>query len=314
MSVATRSGLKKEACPFGDLHSGWFLFSGEGTNPSYTERTKKMNSENIKQVANQAINQLVEALNAGHSEALTRYLSGIAKFRTYSLCNVLLILKQCPNAGRVAGYRAWQSLGRQVKKGEKGIMVLAPVLRKRTEAASEPETADESRAVATYRPVYVWDEEQTTGDELPQIGSVTGDPSVYLERLETFVRANGIALGYSADIAPAKGLAEKGKITLLPNQTPAETFSTLVHEQAHAILHQSERRAETTKRIRETEAEAVAFVVCQAIGLETGTAAADYIQIYEGDAKLLVESLQQIQQTAIRILDAIEPCPQQRAA
>ena len=141
-----------------------------------------------------------------------------------------------------------------------------------------------------------------------------GDPTVYLERLETFVRANGIALGYSADIAPAKGLAEKGKITLLPNQTPAETFSTLVHEQAHAILHQSERRAETTKRIRETEAEAVAFVVCRAIGIETGTAAADYIQIYRGDAKLLVESLQHIQQTATRILDAIEPCPQQQAA
>ena len=273
-----------------------------------------MNSENIKKIATQAIEQLVEALNAGHSEALTRYLSAIAKFRAYSLCNVLLILKQCPDAGRVAGYRAWQSLGRQVKKGEKGIMILAPVLRKRTDAASEADTADESRAVATYRPVYVWDEQQTTGDELPQIGSVTGDPSVYLERLETFVRANGIALDYSADIAPAKGLAQKGKITLLPNQTPAETFSTLVHEQAHAILHQSDRRAETTKRIRETEAEAVAFVVCQAIGLETGTAAADYIQIYEGDAKLLVDSLQHIQRTAIRILDAIEPCPQQRAA
>src|ERR1700674_1609881 len=104
MSVAIRSGLKKEACPFGDLHSGWFLFSGEGTNPSYTQRTKKMNSENIKQVANQAINQLAEALNAGHSEVLTRYLKAMAKFRTYSLCNILLILKQCPNAGRVAGY------------------------------------------------------------------------------------------------------------------------------------------------------------------------------------------------------------------
>jgi hypothetical protein len=92
MSVAFRSGLKKEACPFDDLHSGWFLFSGGGTNPSCTERTKKMNSENIKQVKNQAINQLVERLNAGHSEALNRYLSAMAKFRAYSLFNVLLIL------------------------------------------------------------------------------------------------------------------------------------------------------------------------------------------------------------------------------
>jgi hypothetical protein len=143
---------------------------------------------------------------------------------------------------------------------------------------------------------------------------VTGDPSIYLERLEAFVRANGITLTYSADIAPAKGFAEKGKITLLPNETPAETFATLVHEQAHITLHQSARRAETTKRIRETEAEAVAFVVCKAIGLETSTAAADYMALYGGDAKLLLESLEQVRQTASLILDAIELYQQQRAA
>lgn len=77
-----------------------------------------MNSENIKRVTSQAIEQLVEALNAGHSEALTRYLGAMAKFRAYSLLNVLLILKQRPNAGRIAGYKTWQSLG-QVKKGER---------------------------------------------------------------------------------------------------------------------------------------------------------------------------------------------------
>jgi hypothetical protein len=59
-----------------------------------------MNSENIKKVTNQAIEQLVDALNAGHSEALTRYLAAMAKFRAYSFLNVLLILKQCPTAGR----------------------------------------------------------------------------------------------------------------------------------------------------------------------------------------------------------------------
>jgi antirestriction protein ArdC len=314
MSVAARCGLAKESCPFGDLHSGWFLFPGEGTNPSYTERTEKMNSENIKQVATQAINQLAEALNAGHSDALTRYLSAMAKFRNYSAFNLLLILKQCPDASRVAGYWAWQSLGRQVKKGEKGIMIFAPVLRKRTEATTDPDETDESRTVATYRPVYVWDEQQTAGEDLPEIGRVTGDPRVYLERLYTFVRANGTTLDYSADIAPAKGVAEKGKITLLPGQSPAETFSVLVHELAHLTLHQSARRAETTKRIRETEAEAVAFVVCQAIGLQTGSASADYVALYGGDAKVLLESLHHIQQAATRILDAIEPSPQERAA
>ena len=92
---------------------------------------------------------------------------------------------------------------------------------------------------------------------------------------------------------------------MLPDQTPAEEFATLAHELAHELMHRDERRASTSKRSRETEAEAVAFVVCQGIGLETGSAAQDYIQLYEGDAKLLSESLQHIQQTATRILNAI---------
>jgi antirestriction protein ArdC len=238
----------------------------------------------------------------------------MARFRTYTILNVLLIVKQCPNAGRVAGYRTWQSFGRQVRKGEKGIMIFAPIFRKKPETASESIAIDESRSVATFRPVYVWDEQQTAGKDLPEIARVAGDPSVYLDRLETFVRANGITLAFSSDIAPAKGMAEKGKITLLPNQTPAETFATLVHEQAHVLLHQSARRAETTKRIRETEAEAVAFVVCRAIGLDTSTAAQDYMALYGGDAKLLLESLEHVRQTASLILDAIELFQQQRAA
>lgn len=86
---------------------------------------------------------------------------------------------------------------------------------------------------------------------------------------------------------------------------PAEEFATLAHEVAHELTHRDERRASTSKRGRETEAEAVAFVVCRGIGLETGSAAQDYIQLYKGDAKLLSERLEHIQQTAIQILNAI---------
>ena len=273
-----------------------------------------MNSESIKKVTNQAIEQLVEALNAGHSEALTLYLGAMAKFRAYSFLNVLLILKACPTASRVAGYKTWQSLGRQVKKGEKGIMILAPMFRKGGDATAESSNSKEPRRLAGFRPVFVWDEQQTTGNELPQIGSVTGDPSVYLERLEEFVWKNGIALTYSDAIAPAKGMAEKGKITLLPGQSPAETFATLAHELAHSDMHFGERRTETNKRIRETEAEAVAYVVCTAIGLDPGTGSRDYIGLYGGDSKLVLGSLEYVQATASRILDALEVMPQQQAA
>jgi len=92
---------------------------------------------------------------------------------------------------------------------------------------------------------------------------------------------------------------------LLPGQSAAEEFATLAHEIAHEMMHRGDRRNSTSKRVRETEAEAVAFVVCSAIGLDTGTAAQDYIGLYGGDAILLAESLEYIQQTATQILNAI---------
>src|SRR4029077_198042 len=134
---------------------------------------------------------------------------------------------------------------------------------------------------------------------------VNGEPREYRERLAKFVTDQGIALEYSEDIAPARGTSSGGKITLLPGQSPAEEFATLVHEVAHEMMHRDERRSSTSKRVRETEAEAVAFVVCSAIDLETGSAAQDYIGLYGGDAKLLAESLEDIQRTATQILNAI---------
>ena len=91
---------------------------------------------------------------------------------------------------------------------------------------------------------------------------------------------------------------------------PAEEFSTLVHEIAHDMLHRGDRRTLTTKQVRETEAEAVAFVICKALGLEAGTASADYIKLWHGEANLLRESLEAVQQTAAVVLGAIAPKPE----
>ena len=263
-----------------------------------------MNSENIKKVTNQAIEQLVAALNQGRSETLTQYLAAIGKFHRYSLRNVMLIASQKPTATHVAGFHAWHMLGRFVKKGEKGILILAPIVWRKNESAEQNET-DESSTAVGFRAAYVFDISQTDGQELPTIGMVNGEPREYSERLARFVVELGIALKYSDEIAPARGTSAGGKITLLPGQSPAEEFATLAHELAHEMMHRDERRSSTSKCIRETEAEAVAYVVCQAIGLETGSAAQDYIQLYDGDATLLTESLEHIQHTANQILNAV---------
>jgi antirestriction protein ArdC len=262
-----------------------------------------MKSEQIKEITDRAAEQLVAALEAGHSETLTAYLKAIGRFHRYSLHNVLLIASQKPNASYVAGFRTWNELGRFVKKGEKGIMILAPIVRRRQENEEEHEGI--SRFIAGFRAAYVFDISQTDGKELPQIGLVEGDPREYGDKLRRFATEQNISIQYSAEIAPARGISCGGRIMILPGQQAAEEFSTLTHELAHELLHRGDCRATTSKRVRETEAEATAFVVCQAIGLETGSAASDYIQLWNGDVQVLTESLGYIRQAASEMLKAL---------
>jgi antirestriction protein ArdC len=257
------------------------------------------------------IQHLIEQLEQGHSEVLTQYLTTMARFHKYSFGNVLLIASQKPEATNVAGIYTWNQLGRRVRRGEKGIMIFAPMIakkrRQQNEAESDSDNKSTERPLLGFRPVYVWDVAQTDGEPLPALHEVSGDAGKNLARLVQFVMGRGITFGYSEEIAPARGISYGGKIQLLPDMTEAEQFTTLVHEVAHELLHKAERRSLITKRVRETEAEAIAFVVSKSIGLETGSAASDYIQLYHGDAKLLQESLEIVQQTAAVILGALSP-------
>jgi hypothetical protein len=160
--------------------------------------------------------------------------------------------------------------------------------------------------VAHFRAVYVFDVADTDGNPLPELGNAEGDPSGHTDRLKEFVSSRGIQLEYSGAIYPAQGQCSPGKIVLLSGQSVAEEFATLAHETAHSLLHQNSRRTETTKCVRETEAEAVAFVVCEAIGLKAQNSA-DYIQLYSGDKDTLTESLEYVQRVSAEILAAITP-------
>ena len=221
---------------------------------------------------------LIEQLEQGHSEALTAYLTAMGRFHNYSFGNILEIARQKPDATRVAGLYAWNQLGRKVKKGERGIRILAPVIgvrRKKDEEAEKDIRTQNQAVLVGFRAAYVFDVSQTEGKELPEFSErVSGNAGEYRDRLVDFVIAQGIALEFKESIAPALGMSYGGKIALLPGQSSAEEFSTLVHELAHEMLHKAERRTATTKTVRETEAEAVAFVVGKTIGLETGRASA----------------------------------------
>jgi antirestriction protein ArdC len=270
--------------------------------------SKKPNTKQEIVAAN--IKLLIEQLEAGHSEALTNYLTAMSRFHSYSFGNVLEIARQMPSARRVAGFWTWKNLGRSVKAGQKGIRILAPIVgvrRKKDADASQDITKQNERVLLGFRNAYVFDVSQTDGLELPALNEVTGDPGENIDRLAAFVKSKGIQLVYNANIAPALGMSYGGCIAILPGQSKAETFATLVHETAHELLHRSERRTVTTKTVRETEAEAVAFVVGKAVGLVNEEASASYIQLYKGNASLLAESLEVIQQTASIILAALEP-------
>src|SRR6266481_3422372 len=110
----------------------------------------------------------------------------MARFRCYSWHNVMLIVSQKPNETHVACFHAWHKLGRFVKKGENGILILAPIIRKNAENNGETEP-DESSTAVGFRAAYVFDVTQTDGQPLPEIGRVNGDPCEYRERLAQFV-------------------------------------------------------------------------------------------------------------------------------
>ena len=290
------------------------------SNSPYQQRTSQRDNP-TQQLIKQAVDYLIQQLEAGKSETLAAYLNAMAQFHSYSFGNILQIARQKPNATRVAGIRAWNELGRYVKKGEKGIQILAPMIgyrRRKNNADEEQSTQPDAKPAPMligFRAVYVFDISQTEGADLPELEhGISGEVGAYRDRMLDFLARQNIALEFNEKIAPALGVSYGGKIALLPGQSRAEEFTTLVHETAHELLHKAERRTITTQTVRETEAEAVAFIVGQAVGLELGTSSSDYIQLYHGNAALLAESLEVIQRTSAVILTALRSEEPENAA
>ena len=260
---------------------------------------------------------LSQSLAQGKSEQLLSLLDSMSCFHRYSWGNTILIMLQSPDSKLVAGFSTWKEQGRFVKAGEKGIAILAPIPKRfRVEGEAQPQP-DETEATTAahmetasgvwgFKVVFVFDVSQTDGQPLPKLTTVQGDPAHFLARLKESVHEEGIPVAYLDDLDGAYGRSYGGRIEMRNGLSPAQEFSSLTHEYAHELLHPKAERAGLTRAVRETEAEAVAYVVNRAIGLETGTASSDYIQVYQGTPATLAASLERIQKTASYILSKLE--------
>lgn len=245
----------------------------------------------------EALANLTAQLAAGNSDALTAYLAAASRFHNYSFGNIMLIAVQKPDASKVAGFHAWKSLGRSVKKGEKAIRILAPMV------VGKKDSEDSKGTVIGFRAVCVFDVSQTEGADLPSINmDVAGRSDGMLERLTAFAESQSIRVSFVADLGGALGVSKGGVIELLAGEPGGRVVATLIHELAHELLHRQERK---TKVVRELEAEAVAFVVGSNLGLQMNTSSADYIRLYNGDADLLAESLEAITKASTAILKGV---------
>jgi len=208
--------------------------------PYQGRTTQKDNPTQL--IIKQAVDFLMQQVEAGKSETLTAYLTAIARFHNYSFGNILAIARQRSTATRVAGYGTWKEMGRFVKRGEKGIQILAPMIgfRRRNAEAERENDADANRNIKPqrvligFRVVRVFDVSQTEGADLPEFEhNISGEVGEHRNRLIDFLAQQNIALEFNERIAPALGVSYGGKIALLPGQSEAEEFVTLVHETAH---------------------------------------------------------------------------------
>jgi len=252
---------------------------------------------------------LVEKLTDGIAKLTTtnewqRFLNYQSRFHSYSFGNVLLIAMQCPRATQVSGFRAWQRMKRFVRKGEKAIWVLAPMTYKR----NGDDVSDDDRVIVGFKYVPVFDVSQTDGEELPTVcNRLAGqDPAGLYAQLLAVAQSIGFAVedaqlsgGVNGDCSH-----ELRRIRIEVSNSPAQRTKTLAHELAHALLH----RTFDDRRLAELEAESTAYVVCQALGVESADYSFGYVATWAGGADNAIAKIKascdRIQKAAATILDS----------
>ena len=192
------------------------------------------------------------------------------------------------------------------ERRERNRHLRTPCLKKKDKAEPPPsEEENGNRELRGFKVVHVFDISQTEGDELPEPHTVGGDAGPWIAKIEAIIAEAGIELEESGELGGADGMSTKGRIVVANDLSPANRFSVLVHELCHEETHSKANREGSSKKSRETEAEAVACIVSQAVGLDAKQSASDYIQLYAGDVETLTASLDVIQKEACSIIERL---------
>jgi len=268
------------------------------------------------EVKERKIDEVLKRLKDGvndiqESDNFKQFLLTMSKFHDYSIGNLILIMVQKPEAIRVAGFKTWKDMGRWVKKGEKGIAILAPCMPPKGQKTEHKEDEEEEINVSPiyFKVVHVFDVSQTDGELLPEfdVPSLTGEANEELfERIMVVTKGQGLDVNY--DSRPHQDPAIKGtysgkSIWVRPEESRAQQLKTLLHEVAH---YYSENVFRIPRRDAETIAESVAFTVGAHFGFDSGTRSFSYVALWAEDKKVLEANLAAIRKVSTKMFDALE--------
>lgn len=285
-------------------------------------------------VAGKDMNSILKSLETGVENIFTgdkyaQYLQTMSKFHRYSFNNTLLIAMQRPDATLVTGYRNWQSMGRQVKKGEKGITILAPapIKRKREQeildqnhkplldADGKPRTEEVEVVIPRFKPTTVFDISQTDGEPIETLApeELTEAVADYDLFMEAITAVSPVPIRFDEIAGEAKGYYHSGdkEIVIQKGMSESQTIKTAIHETGHARLHDKDimekQGIEKDRLTKEVEAESVAYCVCSAFGVDTSEYSFPYIAGWSSnrDMKELKASMDIIRKTAGEMIDEL---------
>lgn len=253
------------------------------------------------------------------------YLDFASRFHNYSLNNLLLILCQRPDASRVASYKKWGEMGRQVRKGEKSISIFAPMMRK-VERENADGVKEEKRYVSGFRLVPVFDVAQTDGDPLPEDPAapvlLTGEaPDGLWESLAAIVAEYGYTLRRGPSVRGENGFTSPSEkiVQVTEGLSDAQSVKTLAHEIGHMILHCKDddltADAVAHRGVAEVEAESIAHLVMAEHGVATDDYTLPYVAGWsDGKAEVVAATADRVLKTSREVLAKTRPEAEEVAA